>query len=96
MPYVLRLRERCEHGAHAAEDEVAAGSSKGFSESAADFFPAVLAVAVTAWQLGCRGNILEPLLNQHHYPNMDLASALDSLSKVCSHLLLSCSGSPAC
>ena len=46
------------------------------------YFPAVLAIIMMAWQLGCREGVLEPLLRDQYYQHVDLATAADGLSQV--------------
>lgn len=37
---------------------------------------------MTAWQLGCREGVLEPLLDEQLYAHSDLAVALESIARV--------------
>ena len=38
---------------------------------------------MTAWQLGCREGVLDPLLEEQLYQDMDLDVALESIIRVC-------------
>lgn len=59
-----------------------AGSSIASSSRGRSYFAAAVALSMTAWQSGCREGVVDSLVKDEHYTDMDIAVALEGLSKV--------------
>ena len=64
------------------QGETAGPSSEALSRGQL-YFADEVAVCMTAWQVGCREGVLEPLLTEQLYQDMDVATALESIARVC-------------